>query len=74
MLNSSFPRAMLPIAAVYKGLLGLVPAMAIYLVIHLALGQPFGAGLATLPFLLAIHTVLEPRAGHARRHAHRLRA
>lgn len=58
MLNSSFPRAMLPIASVYKGLVGLVPAMAIYLVLHLALGQPFGAGLATLPFLLAIHTVL----------------
>ena len=58
LLNSTFPRAMLPIASVYKGLVALVPAMAIYLVLHLALGQPLGAGLATLPFLLAIHTVL----------------
>ena len=48
--------------------------MAIYLVIHLALGQPFGAGLATLPLLLAIQTVMNLGLAHARRHAHRLRA
>ena len=57
MLNSSFPRAMLPLATIYKGLLGLMPAMGIYLCIHLVLGQPIGPGIATLPLLLAIQTV-----------------
>jgi len=57
-LNSSFPRAMLPIATIYKGLLALVPAACIYLVLHIAMGRPFGAGLVMLPYLLAIHTIL----------------
>jgi teichoic acid transport system permease protein len=57
-LNSTFPRAMLPLASIYKGLLGLVPAMCVYVVIHLACRQPIGAGIAVLPLLLIIQTVL----------------
>jgi ABC-type polysaccharide/polyol phosphate export permease len=57
MLNSSFPRAMLPLVSIYKGLLGLAPAMVIYLVIHLALGRPISSGVVLLPLLLAIQTV-----------------
>ena len=59
MLNSSFPRALLPIASVYKGLLGLAPAA--WRSTSSSTSPwvgPIGAGLATLPFLLAIHTVL----------------
>jgi teichoic acid transport system permease protein len=58
MLNSSFPRAMLPLTAVYKGMLGLVPSAAIYLVVHLVLRQPLGSGLLLLPLLLLIQTVM----------------
>ena len=58
MLNSSFPRVMLPLTSVYKGLVNLVPSMAIYVVIHLVLGQPIGSGIAVLPLLLGIQTIL----------------
>jgi teichoic acid transport system permease protein len=57
MLNSTFPRAMLPLASIYEGLIGLVPSMCVYVVIHLVCQQPIGAGIATLPLLLAIQTV-----------------
>jgi teichoic acid transport system permease protein len=57
-LNSSFPRAMLPVAVIYKGLVQLVPAACIYLVIHVVTGRAFGGGLVMLPYLLVIHTVL----------------
>jgi ABC-type polysaccharide/polyol phosphate export permease len=57
LLNSAFPRALLPITSVYKGLLQLAPAGLVYLVIHLALGQPIGAGVAFLPMLLVLHTI-----------------
>jgi teichoic acid transport system permease protein len=58
MLNSTFPRAMLPLASIYEGLLSLVPSAAVYVIIHLACQQPIGPGILTLPLLLAIHTVL----------------
>jgi len=58
LLNSAFPRALLPISAVYKGLLELMPAGAVYLVIHIAFGRPIGSGIAFLPLLLALHTAL----------------
>jgi ABC-type polysaccharide/polyol phosphate export permease len=58
LLNSAFPRALLPICSVYKGLVLLAPAGVVYLVIHLALGQPIGPGIAFLPLLLVLHTAL----------------
>jgi len=58
LLNSSFPRALLPISAVYKGLLELAPAGAVYLVIHIAFGRPIGSGVAFLPTLLVLQTAL----------------
>jgi len=58
MLNSTFPRAMLPLASIYEGLVSLIPAMCVYAVLHLVCQQPIGAGIATLPLLLAIQTVL----------------
>jgi teichoic acid transport system permease protein len=56
LLNSSFPRALLPITSVYRGLLELVPAAIVYLAIHVAFGQPIGGGVVFLPVLLALHT------------------
>jgi teichoic acid transport system permease protein len=58
LLNSAFPRALLPISAVYKALLELAPAGIVYLVIHIAAGRPIGAGIAFLPTLLVLHTAL----------------
>ena len=58
LLNSSFPRALLPISAVYKGLLELAPAGVVYLVIHIAFGRPIGSGVAFLPTLLVLQTTL----------------
>jgi teichoic acid transport system permease protein len=58
LLNSAFPRALLPISSVYKGLLELAPAGIIYLVIHVAAGRPIGMGVVFLPTLLLLHTTL----------------
>jgi teichoic acid transport system permease protein len=58
LLNSAFPRALLPISCVYRGLLELAPAGVIYLIIHVATGRPIGAGVALLPTLLVLHTIL----------------
>jgi ABC-type polysaccharide/polyol phosphate export permease len=58
LLNSAFPRALLPISCVYKGLLELAPAGVIYLVIHIALGRPIGLGVVFLPTLLLLQTAL----------------
>jgi teichoic acid transport system permease protein len=57
-LNTSFPRALLPLASIYKGLLELMPAGIIYLIIHVIAGRPFGVGLALLPLLIALQTVM----------------
>jgi teichoic acid transport system permease protein len=57
MLNSTFPRAVLPLASIYEGLVSLIPSMGVYVVIHLVCRQPIGAGIATLPLLIAIQTV-----------------
>ena len=58
LLNSAFPRALLPISAVYRGLLELAPAGVVYLVIHVAAGQPIGMGVVFLPTLLILQTTL----------------
>ena len=44
-LNSTFPLAMLPLAAMYKGLLEFLPALGVYAVIHVAAQQPIGPGI-----------------------------
>ncbi len=57
-LNTVFPRALLPLASVYKSLLQLGPAALIYLIMHVIAGRPFGIGLALLPLMLLLQTVL----------------
>ena len=58
MLNSSFPRAMLPITAVYKSLRKFVPAAAVLVVLFPLTGGKVGPGLFVLPLLLSIQIVM----------------
>lgn len=55
LMNSSFPRALLPASAVLQAFFQLLPSLFIYAVIHGATQQPVGVGLATLPGLLILH-------------------
>lgn len=57
-LNSTFPRAALPLTTVYKGLLRFLPSIPIYIVFHVALGAPVGWGLLAFPLLFALQIVL----------------
>ncbi len=58
MLNSTFPRILLPATEVYKGLLDLGPYLAVYAVIHFLLGAPFGPGLFVLPLLVVLQILI----------------
>jgi teichoic acid transport system permease protein len=57
MLNSAFPRALLPLTTVYKGILRIVPAIPVYAFFHVVLGAPTGWGLLLLPFIFALQVV-----------------
>jgi teichoic acid transport system permease protein len=57
-LNAIFPRALLPVAEVYRGFRATVPAMCIYVVLHLAIGAPITQAILLLPLLFAILTVI----------------
>ncbi|MEO6317453.1 MAG: ABC transporter permease [Acidimicrobiales bacterium] len=57
-LNAIFPRALLPMAEVYKGFRSTLPAFAIYLVIHLAMRAPVTQAVFLIPLLLVIQTVM----------------
>jgi teichoic acid transport system permease protein len=57
-LNAIFPRAVLPVAEVYKGLLSTLPALALYAVIFVLMGAPITAAVLLLPFLMLLQTAL----------------
>ncbi|MCB0977619.1 MAG: ABC transporter permease [Acidimicrobiales bacterium] len=57
-LNTQFPRILLPITEVYKGLLDLGPSLIVYAIIHVLLGAPIGPGVALLPLLIVIQVVM----------------
>jgi teichoic acid transport system permease protein len=57
-LNSTFPRALLPITTVYKGLLETMPALGVYALLHVVLGAPIGQGVFLLPLLFLIQTAM----------------
>jgi ABC-type polysaccharide/polyol phosphate export permease len=57
-LNSIFPRALLTISDVYKGFLLTMPALAVYLTLHLAVRAPITQAVLLLPLLLFIQTVM----------------
>jgi ABC-type polysaccharide/polyol phosphate export permease len=56
-LNTVFPRALLPLTAVLEALLRLIPSLLVYAVIHVATRQPITAALTVIPLLLVIQTV-----------------
>jgi teichoic acid transport system permease protein len=58
MLNSTFPRALLPLAEIYKALIAFVPSIALYAVIHIVTQRPVGQGIFLLPLLFLIQTTL----------------
>ena len=58
MLNSAFPRALLPITTIYKSLRSFVPAACVLVVLFPLVGGTAGPGLFVLPLLLAIQVVM----------------
>lgn len=58
MLKSNFPRAVLPLAAVYKGLLEFLPTIVVFAGVYLALGEPLQRSLLWLPVLFGIQLVM----------------
>lgn len=57
-LNTQFPRLLLPLTEVYKGLLDLAPSLVVYAVIHVLLGAPVSVGITMIPLLLVIQVVM----------------
>lgn len=57
-LNAVFPRALLPLSEVYKAFLSTLPALAIYALIHLAVGGPVTDAIFVLPLLLVIQATI----------------
>lgn len=57
MLNSAFPRAVLPLTAVYKGVLRLLEAVPIYIFFHVVLGAPTDWDLLLFPLVLALQVL-----------------
>jgi ABC-type polysaccharide/polyol phosphate export permease len=53
-LNTIFPRLLLPLTELYKGLLDLGPYLAVYAVLHVLLGGSFGPGLFLFPLLVVL--------------------
>lgn len=58
MLNSAFPRALLPLTTVCRGVMSFGPAVFVYALFHVLLGSPYGWGLALLPVLFVLQVVL----------------
>jgi ABC-type polysaccharide/polyol phosphate export permease len=56
-LNTAFPRATFPIAAMIRNFLDFMPGLAVIFIIHFWLGQPFGLTLLYLPLLLLLLTM-----------------
>lgn len=58
MLSSSFPRAVLPISEVYKGILGFIPTTAVYVLVYAWLGEPPQPELLWLPLIFLLLCVM----------------
>ena len=58
MLSSTFPRAMLPVVSVYKGLRTFVPSACVFVVLFPLVGGKFGRGFLLLPLLFAVQVIL----------------
>jgi teichoic acid transport system permease protein len=58
MLNSSFPRALLPVTSVYKSLRRFVPCIFVFVVLFPLAGGKVGSGLFLLPLLFFLQTIM----------------
>jgi teichoic acid transport system permease protein len=58
MLNSTLPRALLPVSTVYKSIRSFVPAACLLVVIFPLLGGTVGSGVLVLPLLFALQVVM----------------
>jgi teichoic acid transport system permease protein len=58
MLNSTFPRALLPVTTIYKSLRSFVPSACVLAVLFPLTGGTLGPGLFALPLVFAIHVVM----------------
>jgi teichoic acid transport system permease protein len=57
-LNSSFPRALLPLAEVYKGFLEFLPSVGLYAILCIVTQQTIGPGIFLLPLLFLLQTAM----------------
>lgn len=58
MLNSMFPRALLPVTSVYKNLRQFIPIAAVFSVLFPLVGGKVGVGLFVLPLIFVIQVVM----------------
>lgn len=58
MLNSSFPRALLPVTSVYKSVRKFVPCAAVFVVLFPLAGGTIGSGFFLLPLLFVLQLVM----------------
>jgi ABC-type polysaccharide/polyol phosphate export permease len=58
MLSSSFPRAILPLATVYKGLLEFLPSIVVFAGVYVLLGEPPQGNLFWVPVQFGIQMVM----------------
>jgi teichoic acid transport system permease protein len=56
-MNTAFPRALLPLSAIMSAVLLYIPSLAVYALFHVLGGQPIGRQLVFLPLVVAIHIV-----------------
>jgi teichoic acid transport system permease protein len=59
MLNSTFPRAMLPVTSVYRSLLKFIPMFFVLLVLFPLVGGKVGSGVFLLPILFVIQIFID---------------
>ncbi len=57
-LNTAFPRALLPLASVLTAFLRFLPTLAVYAVLHVALGMPVGPEVLWVVPIIAVLTIL----------------
>jgi ABC-type polysaccharide/polyol phosphate export permease len=57
-LNTRFPRAVLPLVGILKAVLDFLPTLLVYAAFHALLGQPFGLPLTMLPLVIVLMTIL----------------
>ncbi len=58
MLNSTFPRALLPLTTLYKAYRSFIPSACVFVVLFPLVGGQFGPGMFVLPLLFALQIVM----------------